>query len=210
MVIEDVPAWAPHLRSKTPLRKSATRYLVDPSLGVAVLGVGRRQLLGDLNAGGFRFQSLVVRDLSSYSRPLHCALSHWRDNNGHEVDVVVTLDDGRWAALEVKMNRDHIDVAANSLQRFLDKIDTGTRSAHPPSPRWSPHVRPPTGDPAASWCCPSQLSVPDAANPVCDHEPGSRRRRRSSFGIVHYRDTTIINIKITVRSNPPVLAPPPG
>jgi predicted AAA+ superfamily ATPase len=37
MVVEDVPAWAPHMRSATPLRQSATRYLVDPSLGVAAL-----------------------------------------------------------------------------------------------------------------------------------------------------------------------------
>jgi predicted AAA+ superfamily ATPase len=124
MIVEDVPAWGPHMRSATPLRKSATRYLVDPSLGVAALGAGPQHLLADLNATGFHFEGLVVRDLRVYAQPLHGSLSHWRDNNGHEVDIVITLDDGRWAAVEVKMNPDHVDSAADSLLRFLDKVDT--------------------------------------------------------------------------------------
>jgi uncharacterized protein len=81
-------------------------------------------LLDDLNAAGFHFEALVVRDLRIYAQPLHGALSHWRDNNGHEVDVIITLDDGRWAALEVKMSPDAVDNAADSLTRFLDKVDT--------------------------------------------------------------------------------------
>lgn len=124
MITEDVPAWAPHMRSATPLRKSATRYLTDPSLGVAALGVGPQQLLADLNAAGYHFEALVVRDLRIYAQPLHGSLSHWCDNNGHEVDLIITLDDGRWAALEVKMSPNDIDEAAASLLRFLDKIDT--------------------------------------------------------------------------------------
>jgi len=35
MIVEDVSAWAPHMRSTTPLRKSPVRYMSDPSLGVA-------------------------------------------------------------------------------------------------------------------------------------------------------------------------------
>jgi predicted AAA+ superfamily ATPase len=124
MLLEDVPAWAPHMRSRTPLRKSPTRYLVDPSLGVAALGIGPQQLLADLRATGFHFEAMVVRDLRVYTQPLGGSLSHWRDNNGNEVDVVVTLDDGRWGAFEVKMNPRDIDAAAGSLLRFLDKVDT--------------------------------------------------------------------------------------
>jgi hypothetical protein len=123
MIVEDVPAWAPHMRSTTPLRKSPTRYMIDPSLGGAALGIGPQQLLGDLNAAGFHFEALVVRDLRVYAQPLYGSLSHWRDNNGHEVDIIITLDDGRWAALEVKMNPAHVDDAARSLLRFLEKVD---------------------------------------------------------------------------------------
>jgi len=124
MITEDMPAWAPHMRSTTPLRKSPTRFMTDPSLGVAALGVGPEQLLLDLNATVFHFEGLVVRDLRVYAQPLGGRLSHWRDNNQHEVDIIITLDDGRWGAIEVKMNPDAVDAAAASLLRFKDKVDT--------------------------------------------------------------------------------------
>ncbi len=124
MITEDMPAWAPHMRSTTPLRKSPTRFMTDPSLGVAALGVGPGQLLLDLNATGFHFEGLVVRDLRVYAQPLGGRLSHWRDNNQHEVDIIITLDDGRWGAIEVKMNPGAVDAAAASLLRFKDKVDT--------------------------------------------------------------------------------------
>ncbi|MCG2797983.1 MAG: DUF4143 domain-containing protein [Cellulomonas sp.] len=124
MLIEDVPAWAPHMRSTTPLRRSATRYLADPSVGVAALGAGPEQLIRDLRVTGFHFEALVVRDLRVYGQPLGGQLAHWRDNNGHEVDVVLTLDDGRWGAFEVKLNPDDVEPAADSLLRFAQKVDT--------------------------------------------------------------------------------------
>ena len=130
MVVDDVPAWAPHMRSTTPLRTSATRFLADPSLGVGALSTGPDQLLRDLNAAGFHFEALVVRDLRVYTQRLEGRLAHWRDNNGHEVDIIVTLGDGRWAALEVKMNPDHVDQAAASLLRFADKVDL-TKTGQP-------------------------------------------------------------------------------
>ncbi|MGH3500123.1 MAG: ATP-binding protein, partial [Nocardioidaceae bacterium] len=54
---------------------------------------------------------------------------HWRDNNGHEVDFIVTLDDGRWGAFEAKLNPKRIDEAANSLHRFAAKVDTAKTGA---------------------------------------------------------------------------------
>lgn len=133
MLTEDVPAWAPHMRSTTPLRAAPTRYLVDPSLGMSALRVGPKQLLDDLNATGFQFESLVVRDLRVYAAPLDGVLHHWRDNNGHEVDIVVTLSDGRWAAFEVKMNPEDVEKAADSLLRFARKVDTDRSRAGEPS-----------------------------------------------------------------------------
>jgi predicted AAA+ superfamily ATPase len=125
MIVEDVPAWAPHMRSATPLRSAATRFLADPSLAVGVLRVGPAQLLADLNATGFHFEALVARDLRVYAQPLGGELFHWRDNNDHEVDFVVVLDDGRWGAFEVKMNPGDVDAAAAALMRFAGKVDTG-------------------------------------------------------------------------------------
>ena len=101
---ENSPAWAPHMRSATPLRSSSTRYFVDSSLAVAALGQGPPQLLRDLTATGFPFENLVVRNLRIYAQKLGGQVHHWRDQNQHEVDVVVTLPDGRWGAFEVKLN----------------------------------------------------------------------------------------------------------
>ena len=41
-----------------------------------------------------------------------------------EVDAVVTLPGGRWAAFEVKLNPQAVDVAAASLLKFASSVDT--------------------------------------------------------------------------------------
>ncbi len=128
---ENSPAWAPHMRSATPLQSSPARYFVDPSLAVAALGQGPTQLLGDLNATGFFFENLVVRDVRIYAQKLGGQIHHWRDQNQNEVDVVVTLPDGRWGAFEVKMNPADADKAATSLLSFAEKVDQGR--AGPPA-----------------------------------------------------------------------------
>ena len=112
------------MRSTTPLRKSPTRFMTDASLGVAALGVGPERLLLNLNATGFHFEGLVMRDLRVYAQPKGGRLSHWRDNNQHEVDIIITVDDGRWGAIEVNTDPDAVDGAAASLLRFKDKVDT--------------------------------------------------------------------------------------
>ena len=120
---ESSPAWAPHMRSATPLQSSPTRYFVDPSLAVAALGQGPAQLLADLGATGFFFENLAVRDVRVYVQRLGGQVHHWRDQNQHEVDIVVTLPDGRWGAFEVKMNPSDCDKAAASLLSFAQKVD---------------------------------------------------------------------------------------
>ena len=128
---ENSPAWAPHMRSATPLQSSPARYFVDPSLAVAALGQGPTQLLGDLNATGFFFENLVIRDVRIYAQKLGGQIHHWRDQNQNEVDAVVTLPDGRWGAFEVKMNPADTDKAAASLLSFAEKVDQG--KAGPPA-----------------------------------------------------------------------------
>lgn len=127
MVIEDQPAWAPHLRSTRQLRSSAKRHFADPSLAVAALRAGPERLLQDLNFFGFLFESLVVRDLRVLCQPLGGSVLHYRDNKGLEVDAVVELADGRWAAFEIKLGQAAIDQAATSLSKFRDVVDVDRR-----------------------------------------------------------------------------------
>lgn len=123
MVIEDQPAWAPHLRSKAVLRKSAKRHFACPSLAVAALRAGPDSLLADLNLFGLLFESLVVRDLRVLSQPLDGRVLHYRDNYGVEADAIVQLPDGRWGAFEIKLGPGQIDAGASSLLRFREQLD---------------------------------------------------------------------------------------
>lgn len=124
MVVEDQPAWAPAMRSRAQLRSSPRRHFVDPSLAVAALRASPARLLGDLESMGLLFESMVVRDLRVLAQPLDGQVLHYRDNKGLEVDAVVTCDDGRWGAFEVKLGHSRIGEAAENLLAFASKIDT--------------------------------------------------------------------------------------
>lgn len=124
-VVEDQPAWRPHLRSRVQLRTSPNRHFVDPSLAVAALGASPETLLADLNYLGYLFESLVVRDLRIYAQHADASVSYYRDSTGLEVDAVVEARNGRWAAFEIKLGGDAaIEGAARSLLRFAGRIDT--------------------------------------------------------------------------------------
>lgn len=125
MVVEDQPAWGPHLRSRSRLREAAKRHYVDPSLAVAALGTTPGRLTEDLKLTGFLFESLAVRDLRVYAQPLEGQVYHYRDNTGLECDAIVELADGRWAAFEVKLGgQSNVEEAAGSLLKLRDRIDT--------------------------------------------------------------------------------------
>jgi uncharacterized protein len=124
MVVEDQPAWAPHLRSRTRIRNTPKRHFVDPSLAVAALGATPKRLLDDLNWMGLLFESLVVRDLRVYAGALDARVLHYKDNTDLEVDAIVEAADGSWGAFEVKLGVAMVDAAAESLLRFSERIDT--------------------------------------------------------------------------------------
>lgn len=123
-VTEDVPAWNPVLRSKTPLRTSAKRQFVDPSIAVAVMRLSVEGILADFNYFGFLFESLCHRDLRVYAQANDGEVFHYRDKGGLEADAVVSLHDGRWAAIEVKLGSREIDAAAEHLLELKDKVNT--------------------------------------------------------------------------------------
>jgi len=130
MIVEDQPAWAPHLRSRRALRSAAKRHFVDPSLAVAALRATPERLLRDMKLLGFLFESLVVRDLRVYAQAADASVLQYRDSHGVEVDAIVETADGRWAAFEVKLGAGQIEDGARSLHRFARQIDT-ERSGSP-------------------------------------------------------------------------------
>lgn len=129
-VIEDMPAWNPNLRSKTAIRTSFTRYFVDPSIAVAALGIGPKDLIDDLNTFGLLFETMCVRDLRVYADALGGTVYHYRDKNGLECDTVVHLRNGDYGLIEIKLGGDNlIEEGATSLKTLASKIDTDKMKA---------------------------------------------------------------------------------
>ncbi len=129
-VVEDLPAWAVHLKSRARLRRSPKRHLVDPSLAVATLRAGSERVWRNPSYLGQSFESLVVRDLRVYTEANDAAVFHYRDSNGHELDAVVRHGDGRWLAVEVKLGSGaHLEEAASSLTKACNQINTSTTGA---------------------------------------------------------------------------------
>jgi len=123
-IIENVEAWTPKLRSASKIRTKAKKQFVDPSVAAAALGAGTKELLADMETFGFFFESMVTRDLRIYLEAINGAVFHYRDNTELEVDCILKLDDGRWAAVEVKVGGNKIDEAAANLLKLRDRIDT--------------------------------------------------------------------------------------
>ncbi|MCQ2332932.1 MAG: DUF4143 domain-containing protein, partial [Paludibacteraceae bacterium] len=124
-VIEDCKSWNPNLRSKTAIRTSDTRYFTDPSIAVAALGIGPKDLMNDLNTFGLLFETLCVRDLRIYAQALDGEVYHYRDKDGLECDAVVHLRNGSYGLVEIKLGGETlIEEGAKSLKKLASKIDT--------------------------------------------------------------------------------------
>lgn len=124
-VIEDLLAWNPNIRSKAAIRTSDTRHFVDPSIGIAALGLGPKDLVNDLQSFGLFFEDLVVRDLRVYAEALDGMLYHYRDSSGLECDTVLHRRNGSYALLEVKLGgAERIEEGAANLIALANKIDT--------------------------------------------------------------------------------------
>lgn len=129
-VVEDMPAWNPNLRSKTSIRTSDTRYYVDPSIAVAALGIGPKDLINDLNTMGLLFETLCVRDLRVYAESIGGNVLHYRDKSGLECDTVIHLKNGRYGLAEIKLGgQKFIEDAAENLKSLSNKIDTSKMPA---------------------------------------------------------------------------------
>lgn len=122
-LIDNQPAFDPNLRSSVRVGKRVKRHLTDPSLGIAALNVRKERLMKDLNTYGFFFEALCERDLGIYADSIGAEQYHYRDDSGTEVDSIIEMPDGNWAAIEIKLGANKIGEGAQSLLRFRDKME---------------------------------------------------------------------------------------
>lgn len=124
-VIEDMPSWNPNLRSKAAIRTTDTRYFTDPSIAVASLGLGPKDLMNDLETYGLLFEAMCVRDLRVYAQALGGLVYHYRDSDGLECDAVIHLRNGDYGLAEIKLGGDRlIEEGSKTLHKLHKKIDT--------------------------------------------------------------------------------------
>jgi predicted AAA+ superfamily ATPase len=121
-VLTEIPGWHPRFLSKTRLRSSPKRMFIDPSLAIAALGLDKDAMLRSPATFGRMFECLCLRDLLVYADAIDGKLYHYRDNSGLEADAIVELRDGRWGALEIKLNSKHASDAARTLLALSKKM----------------------------------------------------------------------------------------
>ena len=137
-LVEEVPGWVPQARSRKRFATKPKRYLADPSLAAALLGLLPDALLNDWQTFGLLFENLAMRDLMVYASALELADEHpvryYRDDSGLEADAIVQLADGRWAALEFKVSEDKVETGIKSLMRLRKKVcDNPASRTKPPT-----------------------------------------------------------------------------
>ena len=121
-IVEDIDAWCPAIRSKTAIRSAKKRNLIDPSVAVAAMGLSPEYFNSDFKTLGFLFESLCLRDLKIYSSALDGSVSYYHDRYGLEADVVLHLNDGRYALIEFKLGAHEIDDGAAHLNQIENLI----------------------------------------------------------------------------------------
>lgn len=121
-IIEDVNAWSPAIRSKTTIRASRKRNLIDPSIAVAALGINPGYFNTDFKTLGFLFESLCIRDLRIFASAMDGKISYYKERYDLEFDAVFHLENGKYALIEMKLGSSEIEKAAKNLCKFEELI----------------------------------------------------------------------------------------
>lgn len=131
-IIDEISAWNPNIRSKTAIRSTPKKSLVDPSLAAALLGISPKELMLDPNTYGLLFENLVDRDLSVYINSIGGKLNHYRDRYGLECDEVAHFDNGKYCLIETKIgSKNSIEEAEKHLLELENLIEKNNRLRKP-------------------------------------------------------------------------------
>lgn len=124
--IDELPGWDAPIKSQSRLRTKPKRYFDDPSLAAALLSLNPERLVENGQLFGLLFENLCHHELFVYAQMLPDIgfepLAYYSDAEGLEVDFIIELRDGRWAAIEVKLGDNKIEEAASNLKRLKEKV----------------------------------------------------------------------------------------
>ncbi|MDE6894190.1 MAG: DUF4143 domain-containing protein, partial [Malacoplasma sp.] len=118
MLIEEVEAWSLNIRSKSAIRSTNKRCFLDPSIGIAALQISPEYLKKDFRTLGFYFENLCIRDIRIYSQEIEGSVFYYRDKTGLESDIVLVLNNGDYALIEIKFSETLVDEACKNLLKI--------------------------------------------------------------------------------------------
>lgn len=123
-VVDSLPAWSSHRVKR--LARAPKRFLVDPALLTAAVGIDRVGVQTDSDILGRVVETFVLAQLRAElsvcrTRP---RLFHLRQDEGrHEVDLIVEIANQRVIAIEIKADATPSPKAARHLAWLRDQLD---------------------------------------------------------------------------------------
>ena len=120
-----LPAWSTNLLAKVVRHPKA--YMVDSGLAAHLVGAGPAALTSALHpALGPLVETFVVGEIARAQTwaQTSCRLYHFRDRDGHEVDLVLETDDSRILGLEVKASASVGHSDFRGLEILRDRLGT--------------------------------------------------------------------------------------
>lgn len=129
-LVYEVPAWTRNLAGRAVKRPKL--HLSDTGLASSLLGASADTLMpATAAATGPLTESFVVneirRQLASASAPIN--VSHFRDNNGREIDLILERRDGATIAIEIKATSSPSTGHLKHVKWFRDKLDISNPGA---------------------------------------------------------------------------------
>jgi hypothetical protein len=132
-LLDPVEAWYPTRNHLRRLAHPSKHHLADPALAARLLGVDADALLSGREAAGRAlrdgplagalFESLVTLSVKVYAQAAEARVSHLRTRAGeHEVDLIVSREDQRVVALEVKLTSTVSDRDVRHLTWLREQI----------------------------------------------------------------------------------------
>jgi len=140
-LLDPLPAWAGTRNRQVDLGQTPKHHLADPALALRLLGLNASALLAEPNPDGkpiprdgtlfgALFESLATLSLRVYGQPARAKASHLRTRRGdHEVDLVLTRDDDKIVAFEVKLTPGVTDHDVRPLHWLRGKLGSDVLDA---------------------------------------------------------------------------------
>ncbi len=129
-----IPAWGKdtNLRSATKQKTKPKIYMCDTSIASSLLDIkSPAKYYSDLHTTGLIFENQVMKDLMVYCQAIDGKLYFYRDTSNREIDAIIELDDGRWAAIEIKLSLNAAMEAADKLDSVVNYLTKNNNKTEP-------------------------------------------------------------------------------